>query len=147
MDDFGSSDGDSDCDNYEPQTKDPCYRCEKRVYPVERVDIGVVFHRRCFRCRVCGIQLTLRTFHWDQENKPDVYCQAHVTKLVGSIDTEAVGIKSALNAPKRATNNNEQVSFYFDTGSIFKAKTCSIFIICKFIFSRIKRQVQYFSCT
>ena len=24
------------------------------------------FHRRCFRCRVCGLQLTLRTFRWDQ---------------------------------------------------------------------------------
>lgn len=109
MDDIGSSDGDSDCDNFEAlsQTKDPCYRCEKRVYPVERVDIGVVFHRRCFRCRVCGIQLTLRTFHWDQENSPDVYCQAHVTKLVGSIDKDSVGIKSALNAPKRGPTAGE----------------------------------------
>lgn len=48
------------------QPADPCYRCGKRVYPVERVDVGVLFHRRCFRCRVCGLQLTLRSFHWDQ---------------------------------------------------------------------------------
>lgn len=48
------------------QPADPCYRCGKRVYPVERVDVGVLFHRRCFRCRVCGLQLSLRSFHWDQ---------------------------------------------------------------------------------
>lgn len=113
MDDRGSSDGDSDGDRYMDRTlpRDPCYRCQKRVYPVEKVDVGVLFHRRCFRCRICGLQLTLRTFHWDQENQvEDVYCNVHVPKLVGTIDQESLGIKSALKAPKRGTNANEQVS-------------------------------------
>ena len=47
-DDHGSSDGDSDCGEDfppRPQYQDPCYRCKKRVYPVERVDVGVLFHR------------------------------------------------------------------------------------------------------
>lgn len=107
MDDRCSSDGDSDCDPQLP--RDPCYRCEKTVYPVEKVDVGVLFHRRCFRCRVCGLQLTLRTFHWDQDRNPDIYCQVHVSKLVGSIDKDAMGIRSALNAPKMG-NMGGQVS-------------------------------------
>lgn len=68
---------------------------------MERVDVGVLFHRRCFRCRICGLQLTLKSFHFDQENDPDVYCGSHVPKLVGSIDADAMGIRAALNAPKR----------------------------------------------
>ncbi|KAH3889567.1 hypothetical protein DPMN_013626, partial [Dreissena polymorpha] len=55
---------------------------------------------RCFRCRVCGLQLTLRTFHFDQENDPDVYCKNHVPKFVGTIDDQALGVRMALNAPK-----------------------------------------------
>lgn len=88
---------------------DPCYRCCKRVYPLERIDIGVLFHRGCFRCRVCGLQLSLRTFHWDQHNEPDIYCSSHVPKLVGTIDSESMGIKSAVNAPRGKNNVNEQV--------------------------------------
>ncbi|KAL3856219.1 hypothetical protein ACJMK2_010996 [Sinanodonta woodiana] len=113
LDDHGSSDGDSDeaGDDYEPRSQplDPCYRCKNRVYPVERIDLGVLFHRRCFRCRTCGLQLTLRTFQWDQEKEPDVYCRVHAPKLVGSLDQDAVGIKSALNAPKWGTAPNEQI--------------------------------------
>ena len=159
------------------QPADPCYRCGKRVYPVERVDVGVLFHRRCFRCRVCGLQLTLRTFHWDQGSqgqdqgqgqshghghgqghcapsgsfgsppsahgfpgqggsggggggsagvkdgqggdqgqscsrtkKADVYCNVHVPRSVGHIDSESVGIKQALSAPRRGPNSCDQVS-------------------------------------
>ena len=113
MDDTHSSDGDSDGDRQwaSLQSRDPCHRCQKRVYPVEKIDVGVLFHRRCFRCRVCGLQLTLKTFHWDQGNDADVYCGVHVPKLgPGTLDQEAVGIKSALNAPRRGTDQCDQVS-------------------------------------
>lgn len=106
-----SSDGDSDIGDdldRRPPSQDPCYRCKKRVYPVERIDVGVLFHRRCFRCRVCGLQLTLRTFHFDQENDPDVYCKNHVPKFVGTIDGEALGVKAAINAPKLGNNRDLQ---------------------------------------
>ena len=59
-DDHVSSDGDSDCaEDFppRPQYQDPCYRCKKRVYPVERVDVGVLFHRfvSLYNCdRACG---------------------------------------------------------------------------------------------
>ncbi|ESO98694.1 hypothetical protein LOTGIDRAFT_78799, partial [Lottia gigantea] len=86
-----------------------CYRCKKIVYPVERVNVGNLFHRRCFRCRTCGLQLTLRTFRWDQENHSDIYCHVHAPKHVGRIDHDSMGIKSALNAPKRGANISGQV--------------------------------------
>lgn len=41
---------------------DMCHRCGKKVYPVERLDIGVIYHRSCFKCRVCNITLNLRNF-------------------------------------------------------------------------------------
>ncbi|KAK3790825.1 hypothetical protein RRG08_038315 [Elysia crispata] len=88
---------------------DVCHRCGGRVYPVERVDVGALFHRRCFRCKICGLQLSLRTFNWDQSNNPpDIYCQAHMPRHVGSIDSQAVGIKTAIGAPKRGVALSEQ---------------------------------------
>ena len=31
---------------------DTCHRCGKKVYPLERIDIGDVYHRGCFKCLV-----------------------------------------------------------------------------------------------
>ncbi|XP_059163218.1 hillarin-like [Physella acuta] len=109
MQDTQSSDNDSDFGHEECSAlPDACHRCGSRVYPVERVDVGALFHRRCFRCRICGLQLTLRTFHWDQSTAPDIYCHAHVPRHVGCLDNEAVGIKSAMNAPKRGVTISDQ---------------------------------------
>ncbi|XP_048767751.2 hillarin-like [Ostrea edulis] len=110
MDDQYSSDSDDGDGFYSSQNKDTCYRCQKRVYPVERVDVGVLFHRRCFRCRVCGLQLTLRTFRWQPDGQPaDVYCHGHLPKIVGIINKDSMGIQSALNAPKLGVHLNEQI--------------------------------------
>lgn len=114
MDEQYSSDSDEGDGFYSSQNKDTCYRCQKRVYPVERVDVGVLFHRRCFRCRVCGLQLTLRTFRWQQDGQPsDVYCHGHLPKIVGLINKDAMGIQSALNAPKLGVHLSEQVCVDF----------------------------------
>ena len=32
-----------------PGAEEACERCGRKVYPVERVDIGVIYHRGCFR--------------------------------------------------------------------------------------------------
>jgi hypothetical protein len=29
-----------------------CIRCGKKVYPVEKIDVGGLYHRSCFRCKV-----------------------------------------------------------------------------------------------
>lgn len=34
---------------------DACHRCGKKVYPLERIDIGDVYHRGCFKCLVINI--------------------------------------------------------------------------------------------
>lgn len=40
-----------------------------QVYPVEKVDVGVVYHRSCFKCRVCGRQLTIQSFQREVDLK------------------------------------------------------------------------------
>jgi len=34
---------------------DTCHRCRKKVYPLERIDIGDVYHRGCFKCLVSKV--------------------------------------------------------------------------------------------
>jgi len=92
--------------------------------------------RRCFRCRVCGLQLSLRTFHFDQENDPDVYCKNHVPKFVGTIDGEALNVRTALNAPK-VTKTKEVKGQIISKKEVFKLmrsyliylwKVCSLLV-------------------
>ena len=41
-----------------------CDRCGRKVYPVERVDIGVIYHRGCFRwVRYCRYMYNLTHIH------------------------------------------------------------------------------------
>ncbi|OQV22778.1 putative Kyphoscoliosis peptidase [Hypsibius exemplaris] len=80
-----------------------CCRCERAVYPVDRIgplkNLSHVFHRHCFKCSVCGSILTLKTYVTSQLNANDreVYCQNHVPKTgAGHIDSEAIGIKGLI---------------------------------------------------
>ena len=86
---------------------DMCHRCAKKVYPVEKLDIGVIYHRGCFKCRVCGMQLTLRNFQREVEpgskKTKEVYCQAHVPKPgKANFGIDALGIRSPMDAQKIA---------------------------------------------
>ena len=86
---------------------DSCHRCGKKVYPVEKLDIGVLYHRGCFKCHICGMQLTLRNFHREVDpgssKTKEVYCQAHVPKQTkGNIGLDALGIRSPMDAQKIA---------------------------------------------
>ncbi|XP_013396916.1 F-actin-monooxygenase MICAL3-like [Lingula anatina] len=85
-----------------PDLDNTCHRCEQTVYPVERIDIGLVYHKGCFKCRTCALQLNLKTYHLDKrsENGGEIYCQNHMPRLgVANIDVDAVGIQTALSAP------------------------------------------------
>ncbi|WP_368044916.1 LIM domain-containing protein [Pseudomonas fluorescens] len=57
----------------EPISK--CPNCEKTVYPMEKIRFGGhVFHKQCFKCRVCGSTLNLTNAKaFDGE----VYCERH----------------------------------------------------------------------
>ena len=72
-----------------------CFRCGVSVYQAEKLGPinNVIFHRNCFRCLGCGLNLTLQTYCTNQEDKSDreVYCQIHQPKCnAGAIDIEAV---------------------------------------------------------
>ncbi|XP_025424537.1 F-actin-monooxygenase MICAL3 isoform X4 [Sipha flava] len=56
-----------------------CESCEKKVYPLEKVEIeGRPFHRACFRCTQCQCVLRMDTFTW---NNNRLYCLPHFKRL------------------------------------------------------------------
>src|SRR6218665_380277 len=61
------------------QRSDLCHRCGKKVYQLERVDIGELYHRGCLKCYACGGQLSLKTFHRVVTDAgKEVYCKTHI---------------------------------------------------------------------
>ncbi|KAL3856221.1 hypothetical protein ACJMK2_010998 [Sinanodonta woodiana] len=77
--------------NPAPDSVDPCYRCYRRVYPKEQVNVGILFHKQCFRCRICGLPLTMQTFYRNDANgtyDKEVYCRTHVGKQINQIQYE-----------------------------------------------------------
>ncbi|XP_076434790.1 hillarin-like [Babylonia areolata] len=71
-----------------PDASDPCFRCNRRVLPKDHQKIGnLLFHKQCFRCRICGLPLTHKTFHRNNKNDNDyeVYCRTHVGKNIAQI--------------------------------------------------------------
>jgi len=92
-----------------------CFRCGKTVYPTDKIGPlkdFTFFHSGCFRCVVCNSKLTLRTYYNNQHSQEDkeVYCGQHVPKIgPGHFDSESIGIKAAIKAPKSAAIVNEQI--------------------------------------
>ena len=86
-----------------------CQRCGRRVYPLEKIDVGVLYHRSCFKCKVCRRQLTLKTFQRQfttpTNNKDkEVFCEKHVPQPVGGhMGQDALAIRAALDAQRRVT--------------------------------------------
>lgn len=80
-----------------PDPVDPCYRCYRRIWDKEQmVNVGVLFHKACFRCRICGLPLTMQTFYRNDANgSPDkeVYCKTHVGKGIQQIQNERAVIQ------------------------------------------------------
>ena len=102
-----------------PDPKDPCYRCYRRVLPTDQVNVGVLFHKQCFRCRICGLPLTMQTFHRNDANgsaDKDVYCKSHVGKLLDQVryERQPLDIENALPpsgyAIQLAGDSNKNVS-------------------------------------
>jgi hypothetical protein len=121
----GGSNGVSEFSNIRPSAaasmfranfaENTCLRCGKTVYPTDKIGPlkdFTFFHSGCFRCIVCNSKLTLKTYYNNQHSQEDkeVYCSQHVPKTgPGHFDTESVGIKSAMNAPKSGPYVNEQI--------------------------------------
>ena len=44
-----------------------CRLCDKKVFLMERLTVeSKLFHRICFKCSVCGIQLKTSTYEYDR---------------------------------------------------------------------------------
>lgn len=87
-----------------PDPKDPCFRCYRRVRPSDQVNVGALFHKQCFRCRICGLPLTQQTFHRNDANgstDKEVYCKSHVGKLIDQVryERQPLDLENALPSP------------------------------------------------
>lgn len=93
-----------------------CLRCEKKVYPTERVDFGLAMHRNCFRCSVCDVTLSQNSFVLaspDGRSGPGVYCKTHAPKASSyALDDQSMEIRGAVMAQKlgKTPSFNKQVS-------------------------------------
>uniref|UniRef100_A0A2R5L8Y0 Putative microtubule-associated protein futsch n=1 Tax=Ornithodoros turicata TaxID=34597 RepID=A0A2R5L8Y0_9ACAR len=80
-----------------------CIRCCATVYPMELVTPkpGVLLHSGCFKCRECGVKLTLQTYFTNQRDTrdSDVYCRTHQPRLgPGTVDGNALNILTSKNS-------------------------------------------------
>lgn len=81
---------------------------------MEKIDIGEMYHKGCFKCNTCGLQLTLKTFCKVSSDKNEIYCKSHVPKLGLSYDREAMEIQAAIRAQRKAS---EKVGSNFELQS------------------------------
>ncbi|KAK6993575.1 LIM and SH3 domain protein Lasp [Biomphalaria glabrata] len=96
-----------------PVKRDQCLRCFKKVYPMEQVGPikEVMYHKNCFTCIACGLQLNLKNFSHNTNDLDDlnVFCVAHRPREKSvSVDATAITIARALNVPK-LDKVNEQI--------------------------------------
>lgn len=86
--------------------------CGKTVYPIEELKcLDKVWHKQCFKCTVCGMTLSMKTYK-GYEKKP--YCQAHYPKTVPSavIDTpdmQRVKLNTAMQSQVKYHENYEKM--------------------------------------
>ena len=76
-----------------------CAICGKTAYPLESVTaIEKTYHKSCFKCSVCRLQLTLTNFVGEDGK---VYCKKHAPVAKATAVTDTVAMRQAANAPKR----------------------------------------------
>lgn len=84
---------------------DPCYRCWKTVYSLDKVGPirKVLYHKLCFRCVVCNTMLSLNTYRQNVNDKTDVqvYCKKHVPSQESPhISLESKNLNVMMHHPK-----------------------------------------------
>ena len=84
---------------------DPCFRCNKQVYQLDKVGPvrRVLYHKQCFRCFDCNTSLNLKSFCQNANDKNDkhIYCKKHQPQQEKChVSIEDRNINIALNNPK-----------------------------------------------
>jgi hypothetical protein len=87
-----------------------CHRCGDAVYHAEKVGPvhDVVFHRKCFKCGVCGQSLSMKNYWTNQADTRDkeVYCGSHAPRVgTAHIDESAIGMKREMKSQKLYSKN------------------------------------------
>ena len=96
-----------------------CIRCDKKIYPTEKVDVGVALHKNCFRCAECNVTLTVNSHiiaRPDNARCKGIYCKSHAPKPVRyELDEQAIEIQNAVKAQRinKRPSFNRLVSFMF----------------------------------
>eukprot|EP01107_Rhizomastix_libera_P018152 TRINITY_DN90_c0_g1_i2.p1 TRINITY_DN90_c0_g1~~TRINITY_DN90_c0_g1_i2.p1 ORF type:complete len:181 (+),score=31.54 TRINITY_DN90_c0_g1_i2:23-544(+) len=76
-----------------------CAVCNKTAYPLESVTaVEKTFHKACFKCAVCRLQLTLSNF---KGKDGMVYCSLHVPSAKATAVSDDFKTKQAMSVPKR----------------------------------------------
>ncbi|KYQ93250.1 hypothetical protein DLAC_05902 [Tieghemostelium lacteum] len=90
-----------------------CKKCTKKVYPLEGfMAAKSAFHKSCFKCEICGWQLTLTNY---KSINDKVYCKNHypVTgfgvedHVTGKTTTDSKVLADQINTPKLDTVNQQ----------------------------------------
>lgn len=62
-----------------PVKQPQCGRCEKAVYPTEKIDcLDKVWHKGCFACVICKLKLTMSTYRGYEH---ELYCKTHYPQV------------------------------------------------------------------
>ncbi|XP_071093704.1 hillarin-like [Haliotis cracherodii] len=88
----------------EPDPIDPCFRCNKQAFPDDQINVGVLFHKQCFRCRICGVPLTTQSFYRNNKNgskDKECFCKTHVGKSISELKKGKMMNLDAINNPQK----------------------------------------------
>merc|ERR1711991_136138 len=82
-----------------------CPVCEKTCYAAEEIKVsGTSYHKGCFRCSECSLQLSLRNYNQASKGSKELWCDAHLPK---ASYTSAVGTFRSAHAMKMQAQNME----------------------------------------
>ena len=110
-----------------PDPKDPCYRCNRRVSVKDQVwtKHRQLFHKQCFRCRICGLPLTHKTYlRSDNNGDMEIYCRTHIGKSISEIQRgEVPGMDEKANIKV----DHDDKKYIFSVSNIFFYKINTYF--------------------
>lgn len=86
-----------------------CARCEKTVYPTEELKcLDKVWHKICFKCKECGMSLTMRNYKGFNK---EPYCEAHIPKAKATPMAETPELKRIAENTKLQSNVKYHADF------------------------------------